>query len=349
MSTETRTESLTMGQRESSKLTKIQKFAAFLLIINAESAANVMKQLSEEELEAVYSEMTKFPTIGLNLQREILEEFSPVAVEAGTAINTGAEKVQGLLEKSVGSFRASNLLSRHSAGRPPAAALQHIMEMDVRHIFNQLRYEQPQTVALVLSYLAPDKAAQLISLLRPELRDPVIERLATMAPTSVEVVESVVEVLHHKFAHGQASALNQTGGIKATAQLLNALPKNISKSVVVSLEERNADLSKTIIQKMFNFEDLARLDKVSLQKILKEVDTRSFAVALKTASQRLTTALLSCISKRAGESIREEMSFLGAIKVREIEAAQSEIITIARRLEEAGEITLEEEKQALTA
>jgi len=220
--------------------------------------------------------------------------------------------------------------------------MQQIVDMDARQIFNLIKNEQSQTIALIASYLSSEKAAQVLSLLRPEGREQVVERLASLAPTPVDVVEKVVSVLTEKMGGKHPSALHQTGGLKSAANLLNALEKNISKSILGSLDEHNPDLSQAIRQKMFTFEDLVNLETTSLQKILREVDMRDLAVALKTASDMLKTALLAAISKRAAETVNEEMSFLGPLRLREIEAAQLKIIDVVRRLEADGEIELSE-------
>jgi flagellar motor switch protein FliG len=265
-----------------------------------------------------------------------------VAVDAVSAVSVRSDSVQHLLEKSVGSFRASDIMGRVQPSRPPASAMQRMLEMDARHIFNQLRYERPQTIAMVASYLPPEKCSQLLALMADDQRNAVIERLAAMSPTSIEVVENVVEVLHRKFANNRVRALNQTGGAKAAAQVLNAMPKLLSKSILESLKERNPELSQLVLQKMFTFEDLERLDSKILQKILQAVESRTLTVALKGASEKVSQKLLSCLSKRAAESVREEITFLGAVKAKEIEAAQTQVIAAVRQLESEGEIEIEE-------
>jgi flagellar motor switch protein FliG len=319
-----------------------QKLAGLLLILDPENATHIMKQFDQHDLEAVSSEMAKFKTISQDLQMRILGEFSGVAVEAVNAVAVKTENVQMLLEKSVGAFRASDLMGRFMPSPARGGAMQRMLEMDARHIFNQLRYEQPQTIAMMASYLTPEKCSQVLSLMQPELRDKVVERVASMSPTSIEVVENVVEVLHRKFANNRVRPLSQTGGAKAAAQVLNALPKPVSKSILDSLKERNPELSQAVLQKMFTFEDLARLDSKILQKILQTVESRTLTVALKGASEKVSAKLLSCLSKRAAESVREEISFLGALKVREIEAAQNQVIEAVRSLEAEGEIDLED-------
>ena len=322
-------------------MNKLQKLAAFLLILDAENASRLMGALDEQELETVSAEMARFSSVPQDLQMELLREFSPVAVEAATSVGGGVDRVKSLLEQSVGRFRASDIMCRVMPTRTTVVAMQQIVDMDPRQLFNLLRHEQLQIIALVASYMTANKASQLLSLLRPEQREDVIERLATLAPTSVEVVEDVAEMLQKKLANNRTRALSQTGGTKAAAQLLNALPRNISEPILLSLRERNADLGAAVLKKMLTFEELERLDSKSLQKVMQEVDMRSLAIALKSASEGLKNAILSCISKRAAESIREEISFLGPLKVSQIETAQGEIIEIVRRLEAEGSVDLE--------
>jgi flagellar motor switch protein FliG len=327
---------------EFSKMSKIQKLAALLVVLGPDSAAQVLKSLDDNEVEAVTSEMAKFVMLGQEMQVDVLREFTEVAVEASTSIRAGVDFTQSVLEKAVGLFKASNIMSRVAPTRTPFAAMQQIAELEPRQVFNLVKQEQPQTVALILSYLTPENASQVLSMIPAEMREEVLQRLATLAATPIEVVEKIVEVLNEKLGSKHTRALRQTGGVKSAAALLNALEKSVSKALLISLEERNPELGQAIRQKMFTFEDVAGLDSASLQKILREVDMRDLAIALKTASETLKTALLGCISKRAAETVNEEMSFMGPLKLREIEAAQLRIIEVVRRLETEGEIDLGE-------
>jgi flagellar motor switch protein FliG len=328
------------------RMSKVQKLAALLIIIGPESAAPILKSLEDHELDAVSSEMAKITMIDQELRNDILKEFSEVAVQASTSVLGGVPYAQSALEKSVGLFRANNIVSRVAPTLPPVPALQAIIELESRQIANLLKGEQPQTIAVVMSYLGAAKSAQVLTFLPPEIREQIIERLATLAPIPIEVVEKVMDLLKDKVGTRRTRALNQTGGLKVAAELLNALDKNTSKALLIALEEHNADLGAGIRQKMFTFEDLAALDSTSLQKILREIDMRDLAVSLKTASEKVKTALLSCISKRAAETVNEEMSFMGPLKTKEIEGAQQRIIEVVRRLESEGEIELDANRKA---
>ncbi|HAV61095.1 MAG TPA: flagellar motor switch protein FliG [Verrucomicrobiales bacterium] len=251
------------------KMTKHQKLAALLVMMGADSAAELLKVMDPSEVEQVSAEMTKLGLINHDVQQGILKEFSDVAVRASTALRGGVDYTRQTLEQALGLFKASDIVGRVSPMRTPVAAMQQIVDMDPRNIANLVKAEQPQTIALIISYLAPDKASEVLALLRSELRETVVERLASIAPIPVEVVEKVVEVLNVKLGGKQPRALNQTGGIKNAADVLNSMDKNLSKSMLINIEERNPELGQAIRQKMFTFEDLARLDSASLQKVLR--------------------------------------------------------------------------------
>jgi flagellar motor switch protein FliG len=333
-------ENVSTGAADAAKLTRQQKLAILLIMLGTDSAAQILKELDDQEVETICAEMAKFTMVSQELQSEILKDFTEVALHASTAMLGGAGFAQAALEKGLGLFKATNIISRVSPNRTPVAAMREIAELEPRQIYNLIKEEQSQMIALVVSYLPSEKASPLMTMLRPDAREQVVERLATLAPTPVEVVERVVEILKQKLGAKHTRALHQTGGVKAAASLLNAVDKNLSKSVLLSLEERNPELGQAIRQKMFTFEDLAALEPMVLQRVLREVDTRELATSLKTASEHLKTVLLGCISKRAAETVVEEMSFTGPLKLRDIEASQFRIIEVLRRLEAEGEVDL---------
>ena len=327
------------------QMTRAQKVAALLVILGPESAAQMMKTFADPEIEAVASEMSRLSLISKELQADILREFSGVAADASSALCGGVDYTHATLEKAVGQFKAANIVSRFTTKRKPVSSMEQIIDSDPRQVFNLLKDEQPGTIALVASYMPADKASLVLLLLRAELRDQVVERLATLAPTPIEAVEKVVEVLLRKSSGKQPRGLNQTGGLKAAAALLNALDKNTSKMLLVSLEERNPELAQQIQQKMFTFDDLAFLDSSALQRILREVDLRDLAMSLKSAGDKVKKVLLGGISKRAAETVNEEMSFMPNLKPKDVEASQNKVIEIVRRLEAEGEIDLASMKE----
>lgn len=326
-------------------MTKVQKLAALLVILGPENAALVLKNLDQHELDSLSVEMSKFNTISRELQQEVLREFTDVVVDATTSVRGGIEFTQGVLQKAIGAARAAEIINRISPRGSPVAAIKKITNLDARQLFNVLKTEQPRTIALILSYLEPEKGSKILAFLKDDQRAQVIERLATLAPAPIEVVARIVETLTSRLDADSALAVNQTGGLKFSASLLNSLDKEASKTLLTAIEEKNPELGQAIRNKMFTFEDLVRLEQTAIQKILREVDMRDLAVGLKTASEKLKTLLLSCISRRAAETVKEEISMMGSIKLKEIEAAQLRVIEIVRRLETEGEIELSQTKE----
>jgi flagellar motor switch protein FliG len=289
-------------------------------------------------MEAVSTEMAQLTYISQEMQEEILAEFAEVAVAASTAVMGGPGFARNALEKSVGASRASDIIRRFSAG--PSAEMQPILDLEAGELYNLLKQEQPQTIALVMSFLSPEKSSQLLEMLLPAVRERVIERLATMGPTPMEVVEGIVKVLRQKIAAKPARALSRTGGVKSAALLLNTLDKDLSQSLLLDLEKHNPQLGQELRQKMFTFDDLVRLGAGALQKIIRDADMRDLAIALATVTVKVKNCVLSALSKRAAATVNEEISMLGPLKRRDIEAAQARIVLIARRLEGGGEIEL---------
>jgi flagellar motor switch protein FliG len=321
-------------------MTKLQKLAALLIMLGADSASELLKNLDEEELEAVSAEMAGLTFISQEMQQEVLQEFTEVAVSASAAVVGGPGFAKKALEKSIGPSRASDIIRRVAPSAAPIPAMEPLLEMDPRELFNLIKQEQPQTMALLASYLSPEKSSQLLSLLPSDARDDVVERLAMMGPTPVEVVERIAQVLRQKAGAQPARVLSQQGGVRSAAVLLNSLEKDLSQSVLHGLEQRNPQLGQEIRQKMFTFEDLKLLGPSALQKIMREIDLRDLAMSLKTAGVQLKNILLSAVSKRAAAAVDEEISMLGPLQKREIEAARGRIVKTVRLLEDAGEVDL---------
>lgn len=339
-STATASEAKAAPAAEISSLTKLQKLAALLIMLGHESAASVLKNFDREEVEKIIAEMSKMTMISQELQRDLLAEFSEVALEAGTSISGGLDFTRASLEKALGVSRATDIINRVAPARASQVAVQGVADLEPRQVFNLLRHEQPQTIALLLSFIPADKAALILALLPADQRERVLERLASLSPTPMEVAEKVIGVLNNKLGVRPTRAMNQTGGVKTAADILNCMDKNSGKSLLLSLEERNPELCNAIRQNMFTFEDLAATEPSILQRILREVDMRDLALSLKTASDKLKTALLSCVSKRAAESVQEEIAFMGPVRLRDIEAAQLRVIDVVRKLEADGDIEL---------
>ena len=195
-----------------SKLTKVQKFAIFLIMLGPDSAAQILKNLDEHEMEVITAEMARQTLVSQEVQIAILREFSEVAVHASTSVRGGTDFAQQTLEKAVGTFKATNVMGRLAPTRAPVGALEKLVDLDSRQIFNLIKQEQPQTVALITSYLPAEKASQLLAMMKEDQRDQVVERLATLSPTPVEVVEKMVEVLDPNSAPSRRERLIKPEG-----------------------------------------------------------------------------------------------------------------------------------------
>jgi flagellar motor switch protein FliG len=273
----------------------------------------------------------------------ILAEFSEVAVAATTTLRGGVEFAQTTLERALGPGQARQILGRIAPSQAANSPIRQIVEREPLQIFNALKTEQPQTIALVLSLLQPKKASAILKFLADDIRDQVIERLATLGPTPVEVVETVGELLLKKMGTTAATAFNETGGVPPAAKLLKALGRDASNVVLAAIENRNPELGQSLRKQMFRFEDIAKLEVADLQKILREVDSRTLATALKPVADTVKAKILAGLSKRAAEALEEEISFLGKVKAKDVDVAQMAIVDIVRRLEASGQIEVEAE------
>jgi len=325
------------------KLTRMQKLALFLIVIGPEAAAEILRSFDDGQIELLCREMGGFPMVPDVVRRQVLEEFAPLIGESVSSSLGGLDFAKRAVEKVRGDHRATSILGRAGMtdGAATADALRDFGEMEGRQIFNLLRAEHPQTIAFVLSHLTSAKAAEVFGLLVPEVREEVIERLGIIDRTSTALVGKIVRSLGRHLESGPRPTLQASGGIRAVADLLNGLDKATSKTVLTRLEERNATLGAAVRRRLFSFEDLSRLTAADLQRVLREVDSSNLALSLKGASDGLKDKVFGAISKRAAESLRDEIGMLGAVRRKEVDAAQDSVIQVVRRLEEEGAVTLD--------
>ena len=322
-------------------MSQLQKLAALMILLGEDSASIMLKSFDDNERELISSEMANLPLMTLEEQTSVLKEFTEMALQANAALGGSVEYTRAVLEKSVGLFKAAEIIGRVSTRRTSVATMQQIIDMEPLAIVNLIKEEQPQTIALVISYLTAQKGADVLLNLPEHLSEQVVERLATLSSTPIEVVETVGEVLSKKIGAKMSRALNQTGGVKSAAAVLNVMEKQRRLDILNKLDERTPELVRSIKMKMLTFDDLATLESKSIQKILREVDSSTLAIALSAANENLQAALLGSISKRAADTVKDEIANLGRVVLREIEQAQDSIIDVVRKLEAEGEISLE--------
>jgi flagellar motor switch protein FliG len=339
-----------MTEIDFSKASRQQKLAIFLVVIGPEAAANVLKQFEEAEIELLCREMSNISIVSETVQKQALEEFAGVVAQSHGSALGGLAYAQRTLEIAKGDYKAAAIIGRVGPVGTSIEVIKEISEMEGRQIFNLIKHEQPQTISFVLSYLDGAKSAEVFGLLGPELREEVIERLGTIESTSLELVGKIARSLGKHFDSKVRPAFHRSGGVRAVADLLNQLEKDMSKNLLARLEERNAQLGSAIRKKLFSFEDLGRLQPPDLQRVLREVDSSGLAISMKSASESLREKFYAAISKRAAESLREEIEMLGPVRLKDVEIAQDAIIQVVRRLEEEGQITLESDaNQSLVA
>jgi len=325
------------------QLTASQKLATFLIVMGEDAAAEIIKNFDVNERELVCAEMANLPLLDSTEQGAVLQEFTSMAVEAQSGISGSVDFTRAVLEKSVGLFKAAEIIGRVGTARTSVATMQQIIDLDSVSICNLLKEEDPQTIALVVSYLPALKGSEVLMSMPERVREMVVEKLATLESTPIEVVETLGEVLSSKVGERVSRALNQTGGEKSAAAVLNAMNKDERKKLLDNMDERAPDLVRSIRMKMFTFDDLQTLDVKTMQKIMREVDANKLAVALSAATDQLKDAMLGALSKRAAENVKDEIENMGKVSLREVEANQNSIIDVVRQLETEGEISLEGE------
>jgi flagellar motor switch protein FliG len=324
-----------------SKLTRQQKLALFLIVLGPESAAEVLRHFDDAEIELLCREMAQYGMVSDNTRIRVLEEFTPLVGESITATLGGLDYARRTLEIARGDYKAGTIIGRLGPAGSAVEVIKDISEMEGRQIYNLIKNEQPQTISFVLSYLEGAKAAEIFALLSPDLREEVVERLGTIDSTSLDLVGKIVRNLGKHFDNKVRPTYHRSGGVRVVADLLNGIDKEMSKSLLARLEERNAQLGAAIRKKMFSFEDLSRLAAADLQRVLREVDSANLAVSMKSASDPLKEKIYQSISKRAAESLRDEIGMLGPVRLKDVEVAQDAIIQVVRRLEEEGSISLD--------
>jgi len=324
-----------------SKLSRQQKLALFLIVLGPESAAEVLRHFDDAEIELLCREMAQYGMVSDTTRSRVLEEFTPLVGESITATLGGLDYARRTLEIARGDYKAGTIIGRLGPAGSAVEVIKDISEMEGRQIYNLIKNEQPQTISFVLSYLEGAKAGEIFALLSPDLREEVVERLGTIDSTSLDLVGKIVRNLGKHFDNKVRPTYHRSGGVRVVADLLNGLDKEMSKSLLARLEERNAQLGAAIRKKMFSFEDLSRLAAADLQRVLREVDSANLAVSMKSASEPLKEKIYASISKRAAESLRDEISMLGPVRLKDVEVAQDAIIQVVRRLEEEGSISLD--------
>ena len=321
------------------ELTGVQKAAVLLITLGPEKSASIFKHLKEEEIEELTLEIANTRSISPQEKEDVLNEFYQVCLAQQYIAEGGIGYAKELLEKALGEQKAQDVITKLTASlqvRP----FEFIRKTDPSQVLNFIQDEHPQTIAMILSYLSPAQSAMILGALTPEKQADVAKRIAMMDRTSPDVIKEVERVLERKLA----SLLNQdytiVGGVDAIVDILNTVDRGTEKHIMESLEIEQPELADEIRKKMFVFEDILLLDDRAIQRVLRDVDNNDLGIALKGANEELQNVIFKNLSKRLSAMIKEDMEFMGPVRMKDVEEAQQKIVGIIRKLEDSAEIVI---------
>src|ERR687884_815331 len=317
-----------------------QKAAALLIALGPEVSAEVLKHFRETEIETLTFEIFQLEKVTEETKGHVLEECYHMAVARDFITSGGADYAREMLVRALGKDKAQEVIERMAISRRPHR-FGFVRDSDPSQLAQFIGNEHPQTIALILAHLNATQAAQTMSHLSPELRAEVALRIATMDRTPPEVVEQVEDVLKRKLSSVITRDYTSVGGTQFLVSVLTTVDRGAEKQILEYLDETNAELAAEIRKLMFVFDDLVRLDDRSLQRVLREVDSKDLALAMRGTSDELQERIFRNQSTRAAQALREEMAIGGPVRLRQVEEAQQRIVNIVRRLEDAEEIVVQ--------
>jgi flagellar motor switch protein FliG len=321
------------------RLSPRQKAAMLMLSLDVETATRLMKQLSQDEVEALTIEIANVRGIPSTLADAVTEEFHHLITAQEYVIQGGIDYAQKLLENSLGFARATDVLEKVKA-MTHVKGFGMLKRADAQQLAGFLQKEHPQTIALILSNLSPDQAALVLNECSENLRNSVSYRMATLGKVSPALLAEVEDVVEEIARTEISQSMSLMGGTKSMASVLNRCNNATAKMILEHIEQQDAQLSGEIKRLMFLFEDLLYVDDRGIQRVLREVDKRELALALKVVDDKLKDKVLRNMSERAQELLKEELQYMGPVRLKEVEGAQTRIVEIVKQLEDQGEIVI---------
>ncbi|MDI3507947.1 MAG: flagellar motor switch protein FliG [Clostridiales bacterium] len=316
-----------------------EKAAILIIALGPEKAAKVYKHLREEEIEQLTLGIANVNKVTQEEKDKIVEEFYQICLAQNYISEGGIGYAREVLEKALGNQKALDLINKLTSSlqvRP----FDMVRRTDPNQLLNLIQGEHPQAIALVLSYLRPQQAAAILSALPPDKQVDVAMRIAQMDRTSPDIIKEVERILERKLSSVAMTDYTSAGGIQAVVDILNAADRGTEKNILETLDVKNPELADEIKKRMFVFEDIATMDNRSIQRFLREIDNNQLALALKGASEDVANVLFNNMSKRMQDMIKEDMQFMGPVRLRDVEEAQQAIVNVIRKLEDAGEIVI---------
>ena len=329
------------GGRSSKKkiLTGKEKAAVFLISIGSEVSSEVLKHLKEDEIEEISFELARADYVTSESRDEVLMEFQELMMAQDFIMSGGVDYAREVLERALGTQRAVDIINRLTSSLQ-TKPFDFIRKTDPAHLVNFIQNEHPQTIALILSYLDPGKAALILAALNTDLQADIMKRIATMDRTSPEILREVERVLERKLSTLSSEDFTSAGGIDAVVAIINNADRTTERNIIERLEEDDPDLAEEIKKKMFVFEDIITLDDKSIQKVMRNVDNTDLSKALKSVDAEVQDKIFRNMSKRAAQMLKDDMEFMGPVRLKEVEETQQKIVSIIRKLEEQGEIVV---------
>jgi flagellar motor switch protein FliG len=321
-------------------LSGTQKAAILLISLGAELSAQVFKAMNDDEIEELTTEISRLPNVPALTTGDVLDEFHQMALAQEYIAQGGVAYASEVLERALGPKRAREILERLK-GQIQPAAFEIVKKVDPKNLLDFIRREHPQTIALILANMDPKQAAQILSELSPDLQPDVVLRIATMDKTNPEVIKQIESILEDRLSSLFTQEVSISGGVKSVAEIMNRLDRSTERTLLGTLQDQDGELAENIRRLMFTFEDIVHVDDRGVQRILKEIDQRDLALALKAAGAEVGGKIFKNMSERAATLLKEEIGYLGPVRLRDVEESQRRIVEVVRRLEESGEIIVQ--------
>jgi len=322
------------------KFKGIQKAAILLIALGSDLSSKVLKQeFQESDIELITQEISNMIKIPPEVRNAVVDEFLELQRARHYLIHGGLNYAKELLEKAVGHQKASEILNKLTRDMK-AIPFSALRKTDPKQLYNFLREEHPQTIALILAHLTPEQAAVVLGLLPPELQSDISRRIAIIDRFSSDIIRDVETLLERKLSSVVPQDHNVVGGVQSLVDILNRVGRSSEKVIMEGLEREDPVLAEEVKRRMFVFEDLTLLPDNFIQRVLKEVDSKDLVLAMRGSNEDVNSRILKNMSKRAAEMIKEEIEFMGPVRLKEVEKAQQKVVSIIRKLDESGEIII---------
>jgi flagellar motor switch protein FliG len=321
------------------EMTGAQKAAILLISLGPEQSSQIFKHLKEEEIEELTLEIANTRSITPQLKEQVIEEFYQICLAQQYIAEGGITYAKELLEKALGEERAKDVIGKLTASLQ-VKPFEFVRKTDASQLLNFIQDEHPQTIALIMSYLSSQQSSLILSALPPDRQADVAKRIAMMDRTSPDVIKEVEKVLESKLSSLVNQDYTVIGGVDVVVEILNAVDRGTEKHIMETLEIEEPELADEIRKKMFVFEDILLLDDRAIQRVLRDVDNNDLAIALKGSNEQVQNAIFNNLSKRLAVMIKEDMEFMGPVRMKDVEEAQQKIVNIIRKLEDSAEIVI---------